>query len=86
VESDYAQRGGDPDRLGKTLSAAGLLRIDAASPGDLIVMQTGPAQYHLGIATADGMVHADARLRRVVETPGPPRWPVMSIWRAREDG
>ena len=28
-----------------------------------------------------GFVHADAQLRRVVERPGEPPWPVIGIWR-----
>ncbi|MBA3668359.1 MAG: peptidoglycan endopeptidase [Sphingomonas sp.] len=51
--------------------------------GDLILMIAGEGQFHLGILTARGFVHADARLRRVVETPGRPRWRVCAIYRRR---
>ena len=40
-------------------------------------------QLHLGILTRQGFVHADACLRRVVETPGAPSWPVAGIYRLR---
>lgn len=49
--------------------------------GDLLVIEAGEQQLHLGILTARGFVHADARLRSVVETPGRPRWPVISVHR-----
>jgi murein DD-endopeptidase / murein LD-carboxypeptidase len=50
-------------------------------PGDILLMQAGPAQYHLGCWSGDGLIHADARLRRVVETPGPVPWPILGVWR-----
>lgn len=82
---DYPQQGGDPVRIGELIEAAGLDRIDpaAARAGDLLLLEAGPAQYHLAIRTAQGFVHADAGLRRVVETPGAPRWAVIGAWRAR---
>ena len=49
--------------------------------GDLLMMRTGPGQLHLGIWTGAGLVHADAGLRRVVERPGAPPWPVLGCWR-----
>jgi murein DD-endopeptidase / murein LD-carboxypeptidase len=48
--------------------------------GDVLLMEAGPAQYHLGMWTGDGLIHADAGLRKVVETPGPVRWPVLGVW------
>jgi murein DD-endopeptidase / murein LD-carboxypeptidase len=53
-------------------------------PGDILLMQAGPAQYHLGCWSGEGLIHADARLRRVVETPGPLAWPVLGVWRFSE--
>jgi murein DD-endopeptidase / murein LD-carboxypeptidase len=52
--------------------------------GDIVLMHVGAAQYHLGIWTGDGLIHADAGLRRVVETPGEIRWPVVAVWHAPE--
>lgn len=49
-------------------------------PGDILLMRAGPAQLHLGIWTGTSMIHADARLRRVVEMPGRPDWPVIGHW------
>lgn len=85
---DYAQRGGDPGRIVRRIEAAGLVPVDPASAqaGDLLLLAAGPAQHHLAILTGTSFVHADAGLRRVVETPGRPRWPVIAAFRAQEQG
>lgn len=49
-------------------------------PADVVLVQAGPAQIHLGIWTGASLIHADAVLRRVVETPGTPKWPVLGLW------
>ena len=49
--------------------------------GDVLLALAGPGQLHLAIWTGDGVIHADAMLRRVVERPGAPPWPVVSVWR-----
>jgi cell wall-associated NlpC family hydrolase len=82
---DYALRGGDAGRIGAVLAGLGLRRVDAAAEGDLLLIESGPRQIHFAVKTASGFVHADARLRRVVETPGQPRWPVIGIWREADD-
>lgn len=51
--------------------------------GDLLLLRPGAAQWHLGIWTGDGLIHADIISRRVVERPGPPEWPVASVLRPR---
>lgn len=52
-------------------------------PGDVMIMQVADDQLHLGVRTADGFVHADARLGRVVETPGGPPWRVLQVYRRK---
>lgn len=79
--ADYALRGGSPERLAAGLREAGLRRRRKRRAGDVLAMRSGPQQLHLGIWTGDGIIHADARLRRVVERPGEPPWPVIGIWR-----
>ncbi len=54
-------------------------------PGDIVMVQAGVAQLHVGIWTGCGFIHADAGLRRVVETPGPLCWPVIATWRYLRD-
>jgi lipoprotein Spr len=82
---DYPLRGGSAARLRAGLAAAGLRAVKAARPGDVLVLQPGPAQLHLGIFTGAGLVHGDAGLGRVVERPGPAPWAILSIWRTGED-
>ncbi|HEX6740608.1 MAG TPA: peptidoglycan endopeptidase [Sphingomicrobium sp.] len=50
---------------------------------DLMLLAVAADQFHFGISTGRGFVHADARLGRVVETPGTPRWPVLATFRRR---
>ena len=84
VPTGYALRGGDPARV--TVMLDGLLpRGDGSRPGAILLAAPGPAQLHLAIRTADGIVHADAGLRRVVERPGPPPWPIIAAWQTEGD-
>lgn len=52
-------------------------------PGDIMVLGVASDQLHLAIKTAAGFVHADARLGKVVETPGDPRWETLAVYRRR---
>ena len=54
--------------------------------GDLLLLAVASDQIHLAIRTASGFVHADARLRKVVQTPGVPEWPILGIYRKRRRG
>lgn len=83
---DYAQRGGDARTIKVAIERAGLRPVDPddASEGDVLLLATGPGQWHLAVLTASGFVHADAGLRRVTETPGRPHWPVRGAWRLIE--
>ncbi|MEG3084335.1 peptidoglycan endopeptidase [Sphingomonas sp. PB2P12] len=76
VPTGYALRGGDVAMLDRLL-----VRVTEAQPGDVLAMAVGPGQFHLGIRTAAGFVHADAGLRRVVARPGEPPWPILGVWR-----
>ena len=81
VPTGYAMRRGDADALAIIIAAAGLTRVADVRDGDLMMLRAGPGQLHLGVAVPGGMVHADAGLRRVVERPGPPPWPVLACFR-----
>lgn len=87
IAGDYALRGGDVEAVGRRIAATGLRRVSAggARPGDLVLLQAGPGQLHLAVLTDRGFVHADARLRRVVETPGEPAMRVLSAWAGEEE-
>lgn len=84
VPRDYRLRGGSPTRLAEGLEAAGLVRVERSRPGDVLVLETGPEQLHLGVLSNEGLIHGDASLRRVVERPGPLPWPILSAWRMED--
>lgn len=77
----YAMRGGEAARFAVMLDAAGLDRVKLPDTGDVMLAEAGPGQFHLAVLTGRGFVHADAGLRRVVEVPGEPDWPIVGIWR-----
>lgn len=54
-------------------------------PGDVLVLWAGPGELHLGVASGDGMIHADVR-HGVVERPGATPWPVVAVFRRRTRG
>ena len=81
LPTGYALRTADADAVTAPLRARRFRPRRAIKAGDVLLLDAGPAQLHLGLWTGTGLVHADAALRRVVETPGTPRWPVLSIWR-----
>ena len=56
-------------------------RIGAAVAGDIMLLHAGAAQLHLGLWSGTSLIHADTGLRRVVELPGWPLWPVLGVWR-----
>lgn len=76
----YALRSGDAGAAVAWLDAR-LTRVAETAPGDLMLLRSGPGQLHLAIFTEGGFVHADAGLRRVVERPGAPPWPLIGTWR-----
>lgn len=52
-------------------------------PGDALLMQVADEQVHMAVYCGPSIVHADARIGRIVETPGRPPWPIVSIHRHR---
>ncbi|WP_308517468.1 peptidoglycan endopeptidase [Sphingomonas flavescens] len=84
VRADYSLRAQDLSKV-----KAGLLHqfrrvgADAMQPGDVLLLQPGSRQFHLAVRTARGFVHAHAALRRVVEVPGLPEWPLLGVFRKR---
>ncbi len=88
VPDGYALRSGDADAVAAMIVAAGLAPATEPEAGDVLLCRAGPGQLHLGIDGGLGsdhlsgsIIHADAQLRRVVERPGPPPWPVIGRWR-----
>jgi len=77
----YSIRGGTVEAVSVGLRQAGLRSVRRATPGDLILIQAGVAQFHLMIASDCGHIHAHAGLGRVVEMPGVSPLPVIGRWR-----
>lgn len=84
VPTGYRLRTGDPAVVMRGAAARGLVAVDVARAGDVVLVASGPGQLHLGIDSGAGLIHADAGLRRVVERPGVPPWPVLARWRGEE--
>ena len=84
VRCNYRLRG-DHEQEARRFLGQAFRRVCAAQlrPGDLLLMKVAADQLHLGVRTDAGFVHAHAGLRRVVETPGTPDWPVVGIYRKR---
>lgn len=73
-------------RLAQWLPDPAGLGLEPASgpvrPGDVVLLQSGPAQVHLAIAAAPtGWVHAHAGVRRVVCQPNLPPGEWLGHWR-----
>jgi murein DD-endopeptidase / murein LD-carboxypeptidase len=84
---DYALRGQKLAEIERRLCDLGGRPVagPAVEPGDVVVCQAGPAQYHLVVITPVGFVHADAGLRRVVQRPYPIPWTLAGAWRLAEE-
>ena len=80
VPRNYQLRGRRKRELIERLSRE-FRKVRQLKPGDVMLMEPAADQLHLGIRTVDGFVHAHAGLRRVVETPGMPEWPVTGFYR-----
>lgn len=83
---DYAMRFGSVARVAAAMAELGLVRVEAACAGDVMLFASGAGQLHLGIWTGAGLIHADAGARRVVERPGVGPWPVAGVWRVVASG
>ncbi|WP_294395363.1 peptidoglycan endopeptidase [uncultured Sphingomonas sp.] len=82
VPTGYPLRGGHAGGIAGIIDRMGLIRVAGASQaGDLLLLRVGHAQFHLAVRTGEGFVHADAGLRRVVETPGEPVGDMVACWR-----
>lgn len=82
----YALRGTPVDQAMEMLDRHFTRRLAVAPQvADILLLQPGLDQLHLGLWTGTGLVHAHAGLRRVVETPGQPSFPLLGIWYQETD-
>ncbi len=84
--SGYRLASGRLDQFEAAASGAGLCVVAEAKAGDAVLCRVDARQWHLGIASGDGLIHADAGLGRVVERPGAMPWPVARCWRMELGG
>ena len=84
VRRDYRLRGNHLDALRGGL-AAQFRAVPKAQlrAGDVMLLECAPRHFHLAVRTSLGFVHAHAGIRRVVETPGAPEWPLIGAYRKR---
>jgi hypothetical protein len=54
-----------------------------ARSGDVLLLKVATDQLHLAVLADRSFIHADAGLRRVVETPGAVPWPILAVFRRR---
>ncbi|MCS6987775.1 MAG: C40 family peptidase [Sphingomonadaceae bacterium] len=80
---DYGWRPHAPDRVAEGLRAQGFtpLPLTAARPGDVLMATPGGGLVHFAIRSAQGVIEADVRCRRVVERPLRPDDAWHSAWR-----
>ena len=79
VPTGYALRSAPAMRLTRAMDRNGFV-ASPPLPGTIVLMAPGPGQLHLGIAAGDdGVIHADAMIRRVVER-APVPWPFLAAW------
>lgn len=83
VRRDYCLHSNNPDEVNGDFDACGFVRIAPAAAGaaDVLLVRPAPTALHVVILTDQGYLHAAMRLRRVVEVPGAPPWPIVSAWR-----
>lgn len=86
IADDYRMRGRHLDRVTE-VAGRYFRRIPSSRrmPGDLLLLLSGDEQLHFAVLTRNGVVHAHAGLRRVVETPGHTDWPLIGAFRRRVD-
>jgi hypothetical protein len=84
VRRDYRLRGNGMDEVRQQLDRQ-FRRVPGTQlrAGDVMLLTAGEGQPHLAVRTAEGFVHAHAGVRRVVETPGEPQWPLVGVYRKR---
>jgi hypothetical protein len=87
VRRDYRLRGDHRrELLSKLVHPFRRIAPSKCRSGDVLLLRVASDQMHLGIASDAGLIHADARLGRVVETPGESGWPVVAAFRKRKSG
>ena len=83
LPSGYRLQSASADRWHRWFEKESFARVPGQpGSGDLVLVRSGPIQFHLMVTVPGGYVHAHAGLRRVVFLPGVSLWPIVSVWRA----
>lgn len=84
VRRDYRLRGNDARELREQLERhfRRVPKVQLRS-GDVMLFWINERQLHLAVKTMAGFVHAHAGIKRIVETPGDPHWPLIGVYRKR---
>ena len=88
VPNGYSIRGGSEEAINAFMASTGFERFAPATAlceGDLVLVRPSPVQLHFMIRAQNGFVHAHAGLGKVVFCPGDPPWPIVAIFRLREE-
>lgn len=84
VARDYRLRGDHWKRIESGMDPFfRLVPRKQAQAGDVLLFAVARDQWHVAVKTSKGFVHADARLRKAVETPGDAPWPLARVFRRR---
>lgn len=82
----YSLRGDHASALRRALSGHfEEVQPNSLQPGDVLLLHVAREQVHMAVHCGRSIIHADARAGRVVETPGTPDWPIISVHRRRVD-
>lgn len=82
----YPLRGWRGLRIAAALEESGLVRVCELGQtgrriGDVLLCGLGAGQCHLGLGGTASVIHAHARLGRVVESPWDADWAEAAVWR-----
>jgi len=84
VRRDYRLRGAHRKEIERhLLRHFRRVRPSEKRCGDVLWCDVTADQVHLAIHCGDSFIHADSRLRSVVETPGEPQWQIAGVYRRR---
>lgn len=80
VRRDYRMRGRHRPAI-EAILEQWFRPVGAISCGDLLLCQISEEQMHLAISGHQSFIHADARIRAVVEVAGSPPWRIAGAYR-----
>ena len=83
VPADYRLRGEHLRSAEQHLFRYFVETCVAPQVGDLLLLRVCADQLHFAVQCGASFIHADAGLRRVVEVPGTPPWPLIGTYRPR---